>query len=326
MQTYIDMHCDTLMKAWMTGKRDIYSLKNTMVDVERLRKGGCKAQFFAIFLPPVTLKKYMGPLFPKDDRYVEKCCKIFQNTVVRHADALSQARSLRELEANAAAGKLSGILTVEDGRVLDGKLEKLDWLFEKGVRLISLTWNQENCLGAPNSVNPALMEKGLTPFGKDAVRRMNELGMLVDVSHLSDGGFWEVVNLSNKPFVASHSNCRALNPHPRSMTDEMIHTLADKGGVMGVNFGPEFLTGDPKNKQSRLEGILAQLRHMMDVGGVGCAAIGTDFDGVSGELEIGSADRMPLLFEAMDRVGFTPAEIDAAAEGNVLRILRDVMP
>ena len=101
---------------------------------------------------------------------------------------------------------------------------------------------------------------------------MNELGMIVDVSHLSDGGFRDVAALCKKPFVASHSNCRSINPHPRSMTDEMIRTLADKGGVMGVNFGPEFLTGDVKAKESRTEALVAQLRHMMNVGGEDCPA------------------------------------------------------
>lgn len=325
MRSYVDMHCDTLMKAWAMDCEDIYTMEGTMLDVERLCRGGCKAQFFAMFLESIDRKEELGEAFPEDDAYVEECCRIFRNTIERHGDVLAPAGSYEDYKRNAENGKISGILTVEDGRLLDGRMEKLEDLYQKGVRLISLTWNHKNCLGSPNSRDAAVMAQGLTSFGKDVVCRMNELGMLVDVSHLSDGGFWDVVKLSEKPFVASHSNCRALNPHTRSMTDEMIRALAEKGGVMGVNFAPGFLTRDTGSRVSRISDLVKHLRHMIDVGGIGCAAIGTDFDGIGGELEIDSADKMPLLFDALEKAGFTAAQIDALAEKNVERVMKDAM-
>lgn len=321
---YIDFHCDTLMKAWM-GRKKTLSAPGGMVSLAGLKEGGCKAQFFAIFMPPVNLKKIAGLFLPKDEAYIEKNLQIFRNTVMRYPDAFAEASSMKDIESNRAAGKISGILTLEDGRAVDGKIENLERFYGMGIRLISLTWNHANCFGFPNSSDSSVMEKGLTDFGREAVARMNELGMIVDVSHLSDGGFRDVAALCKKPFVASHSNCRSINPHPRSMTDEMIRTLADKGGVMGVNFGPEFLTGDVKAKESRTEALVAQLRHMMNVGGEDCPAIGTDFDGVGGRLEIGSPGQMPRLFEALAESGFTAGQIEKIACRNAERVIAEVL-
>lgn len=325
MRPYIDLHCDTLMQALMAGQQDVCHFEKAMVDVDRLQQGGCLAQFFAIFMPPLSYRAKLGDKLPDDDTYIRLLHGILMNTINQSDGRLALARSAGDLAANRSAGKCSAFLTIEDGRPVEGRMEKLEKYYDLGIRLISLTWNDANCFGFPNSQNPQEMALGLTPFGKDAVQRMQELGMLVDVSHLSDGGFWDVAKLCKKPFVASHSNCRALNPHPRSMSDEMIRTLADHGGVMGVNFGPQFLTGDIANQESRISDIMAHVRHMIDVGGVGCVAIGTDFDGVSGQLEISSAHQVPLLFQAMEQAGFTATEIDALAEKNILRLLSDTL-
>lgn len=324
MINYIDFHCDTLMKAWMGRKKDIFA-PGGMVSLDSLREGGCKVQFFAVFMPPVNIKKLAGILLPKDEAYIEKNLQIFRNTTERYPELLAQAGSMADIRTNWAKGKISGILTLEDGRAVDGKMENLERFYHMGIRLVSLTWNHANCFGSPNSSDSTVMERGLTDFGKEAVIRMNELGMIVDVSHLSDGGFRDVAAFSKKPFVASHSNCRSLNPHSRSMTDDMIRTLAEKGGVMGVNFGPEFLTENVKAKESHTEAIVAQLRHMIKTGGEGCPAIGTDFDGISGRLDIGSPGRMPRLFEALEQSGFTARQIEKIAYRNAERVIVEVL-
>lgn len=322
---YIDMHCDTLMLAWMRKQADIYDCPEMMVDISRLAKGDCKAQFFAIFLPSPRMKARMGLEAMNDDDYITQLASILRNTLEHHSEKVAPAGNLADILKNQCAGKVSAVLTMEDGRSVDGRMDKLERYYDMGVRVIGLTWNQENCFGAPNSPDASIMTKGLTAFGKDAIVRMNELGMGVDVSHLSDGGFWDVAALTKKPFFATHSNCRSLNPHPRSMTDEMIRALADKGGVMGVNFCPAFLVGDIENNCTTCDMLTAQLRHMIKVGGEDCAAIGTDFDGMNGKLEIGSAHQMPLLFTALERAGFTAAEIEKIAFRNVERVLADVL-
>lgn len=313
MIPYIDLHCDTLHRAWELQAQDITSLQGSMVDVERLEKGGCMAQFFAVFMMPQPKKPDSD-----DDGYIDALLEMFHASL---SDKLALAKNLQDYRRNREAGKISGFLTLEDGRAVRGSMERLERFYERGIRLITLTWNYANCFGSPNSFDAAVMAQGLTPFGKDAVCRMQELGMLVDVSHLSDGGFWDVVELCQKPFVASHSNCRALNPHPRSMSDEMIWTLADRGGVMGVNFCPSFLRENVRENTSRVEDLVRQLRHMVNVGGLECAAIGSDLDGIEGKLEIGSADKMPRLFRAMERAGFHESEIERIAWKNAERVL-----
>ncbi|MCI6022909.1 MAG: dipeptidase [Candidatus Faecivivens sp.] len=325
---YIDMHCDTLMHGVGKKAEDIFSMPDAMVDLERLSKAGVYAQFFAVFFPPKEgMEKSLG--ITDDDAYFSAAHTLLKNTISRHGDLLAFAGNAVDAEKNHAQGKVSAFLTMEDGRAVQGSFDRLRYFYNQGVRLISLTWNFENCFGAPNSKDPAMMNKGLTAFGKEAVGAMNEMGIIVDVSHLSDGGFWDVVNLTRKPFVASHSNCRALTPHTRNLTDEMIRALAEKGGVAGLNFAPEFLWTEADaaagSKISRIERMCAHLSHLIDVGGEDCAAIGTDFDGISGELEVGTPTEMGKLFEALSRHGFSDRLIEKIAYQNTLRVIRETM-
>ncbi len=325
MIPYIDLHCDTLLAAWREKQPDLAQLPKACVDLERLTAAGCAAQFFAIFLPPRQVLDAQGFAALSDDDYIASLLAIYRRTLEKYPDRMAHANTAADLQANLAAGKVSGFLTLEDGRAVAGSLEKLEGFYRQGIRLISLTWNGANCFGSPNSADPAIMAAGLTDFGKEAVERMEQLGMLVDVSHLSDGGFWDVARLCKGPFVASHSNCRALNPHPRSLTDEMLRALAEHGGVAGLNFAPEFLTGDITAKDSRVEDMVAQLRHRIQVGGEDCAAIGSDLDGIGGRLEIGSPTAMERLFDALQKAGFTSRLIEKIAFGNAFRVLEDVL-
>lgn len=321
---YFDMHCDTLSRAYANKRQDLCEFPEAMVDVRRLRKGGCQAQFFAMFMWDIGLREKLGKDFPEDHAYIQALLEIMQNTIARCPGELALAKNAADLRKNAEAGKLSAVLTVEDGRGADGKLENLQAWYDRGVRLITLTWNHANCMGFPHAEDPEEMRRGLTPFGRDAVALMNDLGMLVDVSHLSDGGFRDVAEISRKPFVASHSNCRAVTPHTRNLTDEMIRTLADHGGVAGLNFCPRFLESGKKPAAS-LEAMIAHLRHLVNVGGIDCAALGSDLDGIEGKLEIGSCDRMPMLFEALGKAGFTEDEIQRIAWKNARRVMEDVL-
>lgn len=322
MRPYIDFHCDTLSLAALTVKSDLSRLEGAMADLERLRKGGCMAQFFAIFMPPLDYSKEKNVTLPDDETYISVLREILMETIRLHPEELAFAGNAGELEANRRAGKISALLTLEDGRAVMGRMENLERFYRMGVRLISLTWNHANCFGSPNSRDPAVMRQGLTPFGRDAVVRMGELGMLVDVSHLSDGGFREVAELAKKPFVASHSNCRALADHPRNLTDEMIRAVADSGGAVGLNFCSAFLAEPPESTAARLA---AHARHMADCGGIGCVALGTDFDGIPNDIEIDGPEKMGLLFDALTREGFSEDDIDRIAYGNALRVIRDAL-
>lgn len=320
---FIDMHCDTLMQAWFRRRSQVYRLPPAMLDVERLRQGGAKAQFFAIFLQSLRMKKYLGPLVPRDEAYIEKMMKIFRNTLEHHSDVIAFAGNSGDMERNWQEGKISAFLTIEDGRAVKGRMETLQEYHEKGVRLLGLTWNYPNCFGYPNSRDVTVMKRGLSEFGKEAIGELNRLGILIDVSHLSDGGFWDVARLSDKPFVASHSNARALCDHPRNLTDEMIRAIGEKGGVIGLNHCPKFLY--PDSSENRIEDLVAHLLHIRDVGGRAAAALGSDFDGISGKLALKGPQDYGRLAAALAKAGLSEEEIDEIFYKNVERVIRDVM-
>lgn len=323
---YIDMHCDTLAKALARGKDTAYELEGTMLDVKRLLAAGAGAQFFAMFIPQRNEPGWFGlNVMPEPMELLERMYAIYRKTMEDCADVIAPARSLAEYRANRANGKLSAFLTIENGHPVQGKMENLKKFRDMGVGLITLTWNDPNCFGTNHSKDPEKMQTGLTDFGREAVPYMNELGIIVDVSHLSDGGFYDVAECSKKPFVASHSNCRALCPATRNLTDDMIRVLAEKGGVCGINFAPGFVNRDPMDTHTSVAALCEHVEHLRQVGGEDCVGIGTDFDGIRGSFEIADCTYMHLLFEELQRRGYSEAFIDKLAFGNVERVIGDAM-
>jgi membrane dipeptidase len=205
-------------------------------------------------------------------------------------------------------------------------MERLLEFYDLGVRLITLTWNHANCIGAPASADPALMGRGLTDFGRELIGQMNALGMAVDVSHLSDGGVQEVLELSKKPVVASHSCSRSCNPHPRNLPDALLRAVANGGGVVGLNFSPTFLPEQPMTGgRSRVEDMVRHTLHMLDVGGEDAVALGTDFDGLMGSCDIASPLEMERLFWQMEKAGITQRVVEKIAWKNAYRALMDIL-
>lgn len=322
MYSYVDMHCDTLLGTLKGGSSALYENEG-MQSLKLMKEAKQMCQFFAIFFPP--RREDMVPPIPPDEEFFRILRDNLYSELEKHGDFIAIAHNYDEIMSNRNQGLSSAVLTVEDGRMVNGSMEKLHFIYEQGVRAIALTWNYANCFGYPNSKDADIMSRGLTDFGKEAIREMNRLGMLIDVSHLSDGGFYDVAQLSQKPFVASHSNCRELTPHQRNLTDHMIRILADHGGVAGINFCPSFISKDVESTKSKIEDLVAHVLHFINVGGEDCVGIGTDFDGVEGELEIAHPTQMSLLFEALGKKGVTPRQLDKIASGNVLRVIKDAM-
>jgi len=217
----------------MLDRRDDISarLADGQVDVPRMKEGGLTAAFFSIW---VDARYGPGSAFRRALALI--------GAVKALADSnrdVELATSADEVRAAAARGHIAALLGVEGGHAIENSLEKLDSLYALGVRYMTLTWNNGNDW-AGSSMDPH-RAGGLTAFGKRVVRRMNELGMLVDVSHVSDSTFWDVLATSSRPVIASHSSCRALAHHPRNLTDEMLRAIARTGGVVGINFYPVFL-------------------------------------------------------------------------------------
>ncbi|MGM0396460.1 MAG: dipeptidase [Bacillota bacterium] len=323
---FIDLHCDTLMHT--VGKEEPLSLlrnNKTSVDFERMKKGGSLAQFFAVFLPTEEMfLEHYGKVI-EDDLYIETLVSTLKREVEENKDLISLADNYDDIISNEKKGRMSAILTIEDGRSVQGSLDKLKSYYHMGIRLISLTWNFENCFGYPNSDDRNIMEKGLKAFGKGAVEYMNDLGMIVDVSHLSDGGFYDVAKISKKPFVASHSNAREISPHQRNLADDMIKILGKQGGVAGINFAPHFLQPDTTTDKSTVELMVRHLDHMKNVGGEDVVALGSDFDGISGELEVDSIHKMPMIFSTLQKGGWSESQIEKLAYKNTLRVIRESM-
>lgn len=328
---FIDMHCDALMKTVLQKPpANLFRDERNHVDFHRMRSGEMLAQFFAIYLP--REHEYITAFgCPMDDHeYIRQAMLNLHQALEEHADLIAFADSAEDLEKNVASGRMSAFLSMEDGRSVSGSFDRLRDYRNMGIRLLGLIWNDENCFGFPNSEDPEVMRRGLKNFGKEAVTAMNEIGMIIDVSHLSDGGFEDVAEISDKPFVASHSNCRALTPHRRNLTDSMIRVLAEKGGVMGLNFNPPFLGFEADGKdgrfsKSRIEDMIRHLEHLKNIGGEDVTALGSDFDGMEGDLEIAGSDQMPLLADALQKAGWTAKQIDKFSHENVLRVLRDTI-
>lgn len=320
---YIDFHCDTLLLKNFPDRPDTLDKNSWCVDFTRMKQGDCAAQFFAIFLPTINYFARNHLPRPTDWEYVVLRHHDILKELDLHRDKIAFAGSLQEHQNNRQNGRMSAFLTIEDGRVLAHDLAGVDRLHSMGIRIITLTWNNPNCLGAPQSADPAKMNMGLTAFGRQAVCYMQEKGILVDVSHLSDGGFWDVVRCSKKPFIASHSNCRALCSHPRNLSDEMITALANAGGGAGLNFSPELLSASAGG--SRIEDMIAHIWHFIRVGGEDFPMIGTDFDGMHGVLEIASSAEMPKLFEALEKAGLNSCQIEKIAFKNAERVINDAI-
>lgn len=319
---FIDTHCDTMGECIARSEGKV-TLQNNPghINMEKLIKGGAMAEFFAIFIPTHDSGAGKGVTLPPYD-YFQFVYKAYRKELEANKDVLAPACNYDDIMANKAAGKVSSVLTVEDGVPLEGKMERLEEFYQKGVRLISFTWNYENSLGFPNSKDPEIMNRGLKQFGLDCIARMNELGMLVDVSHLSDGGFWDVVKHSKKPFMASHSCCRALCNHTRNLTDEMLHALGEKGGVVGINFASQFLNEGAE--YTDIQSVVRHMLHIRDKAGLDALGFGSDFDGITSTLEFKDYTGLPLIVDAL-KPHFTDDEIDKICNGNMLRLIRDTL-
>ena len=322
---FIDMHCDTISSIYldrMGGEVKKLRENNGHVDLARLKKGGCLAQNFALF---TILKKDPDPY-----GFARGACRLFKEELAENDDMIRQAVTVEEILRNDRDGRMSGVLTIEEGGICNGSTDVLRDFYREGVRMMTLTWNYENDLAYPNKVdmNTGISmpetEHGLKKKGIEFVELMEEIGMAVDVSHLGDAGFWDVAEIMKKPFAASHSNARAIAGHTRNLTDEMIRTRAERGGVMGINYCPVFLDDREDGGTSRISAMVRHIKHIRNVGGIECIGLGSDFDGISGTLEIDSPSAVHLLEDALYRNGFTQTEVEKIFYRNVLRFYGDV--
>ena len=389
----IDMHCDTLgglLSRREAGNPASLRRNEFHVDLERMKESHYLVQNFAMFVP----------LRPEEDPWERMLAmyRIYQEEMERNRDMIAPVLAFSDIAGNEAAGKLSALLTVEEGAVCKGQVEKLRELHQMGVRMITLTWNFVNEIGHPN-FNEGLKEKmkaametwksleegkvqqeqlhmeqqgqphmaqqgqphmaqqeqprqeewetarlaaqaaydaymhtpnltgGLTEKGKELVAEMENLGIIPDVSHLSDAGFYNVLAVTKKPFVASHSDARAVCPNVRNMTDDMIAKLSERGGVMGLNFCADFLEEKPLGEENpgTIAAVVRHAKHIVNVGGINVLGLGSDYDGIPTHRELPGAQSMGRLWDAFHDAGFSEGELDKIFYGNVLRVYKDTL-
>lgn len=300
---YCDMHCDALTQEGVL-----------QIQGDFLRKNGCLLQCFAVFL------------------HGEKATFTQAQAQIDRFEALCRANGYRRVRKSGEVreGEVNALLTVENGAVIGNDLRDLDALYQRGVRMMTLIWNERNGLGFPNgrgavegvAVRARERERGLTAFGVEAVERMNELGVIVDVSHGSDKLLSDVAAISKKPFVASHSNAQSAYDCSRNLTDEQIRIIADCGGVVGLNFCPYFLA-EQNTAEVQREAMLRHIRAILNAGGEEVLALGSDFDGIPPNAYLPNAGELFKLFEEVEGA-FGARILEKFTCKNFLRVFREV--
>lgn len=327
----VDMHCDTisrLLKLRDEGKEEALRENAGHLDLLRMKQGEYLLQNFALFVK-------LG----RDGDPWERVCRLYglyREEMEKNSDLIAPVLRFSDIERNRAEGKLSAMLTVEEGAVCGGDMKRLKKLYDMGVRMLTLTWNFPNELGSPNLdgelgksayFHTANERDGLTEKGREFVAEMERLGMIPDVSHLSDAGFYDVLETTKKPFVASHSDARAVCPALRNLTDDMIRKLAERGGVMGLNYCADFLEEVPLGQRNpgTVAAVVRHAKHIADVGGMEVLGLGSDFDGIDTHEELPGAQSMGKLWNALQKAGFTEGQLDKIFYGNVLRVYHDTL-
>lgn len=322
----VDLHCDTLMalnKARLQNLDKNFGENDLHVDLLKLKKGDYLLQCFAAFVDFEDSPE--SPLLE-----VLQEIDVFHQIMDTYHEEMAPIYKFSDIEKNRKAGKISGLLTVEDGGVCLGDLSALRMLQRLGVRMITLTWNYENKIGSPAVPFGTLSDsayKGLKEHGLAFLSEMERLGVIVDVSHLSDEGFYDVAKYAKKPFLASHSDSRKLCPHPRNLTDEMLKLLASRGGLVGMNYYYNFLDKDLSRLLERgtAETVVDHIEHIRKVAGIDVIALGSDFDGIEETLDLKDASKIHLLISALEKRGFTAYEIEKIFSLNALRFFRELL-
>ncbi len=261
---YFDLHCDTISDC-CNEKKSLYD-GDLKISLLRGRKYSPWFQCFAIWIPDEIRGK------PALD-YFDAVLLNFQQEIQLHPDLIMLCRNAADFKTAEHQGKIGAILTVEGGAATAGSLERLNYMADCGVKVMTLTWNSSCEFGDGAGVNPS---KGLTEFGRRAVREMERLNIVIDVSHASDKLFEDVVACTQKPFIATHSNSRKICAHNRNLTDGQFCTIRERGGLVGINFVAEFLN---HTGEAGMDDILRHIEHFLSLGGEQCVAIGSDFDG-----------------------------------------------
>lgn len=250
----VDMHADTTQRLVDENVDLSQRLSDGHLDAVRAKEGGLDAQFFSIWVEPELFGGGGARAVQRADVQIQAV----RDLAARHPETWELATTAADVRRIASSGKIAALMGMEGGYAIDEKIENVERYYRMGVRYLSPAWSVSTSW-AGSSGDEIGKARGLNEFGKQVIREMNRLGVMVDVSHLSDRAFWDIVNTSSKPVIATHSGCRAITNVPRNLTDEMIVALAKTGGVVNVIFYPEHIEPGYSEKKKKVDGEIAAL-------------------------------------------------------------------
>lgn len=316
----IDFHADSLMWSRWVGY-DLHERHEPPlpwaalgghVDLPRLREGGIGAQFFGLVSLPIGQRSGLA-------RVIDEQIDALETAIAYAPERLAKVRTALELETARAQGKVGALLGIEGGHALEGSLRTLDHFARRGVRYLGLCHFSSNELCFPAYGRGRDDEAGLTPFGRDVVKRCEDLGVIVDLAHINRKGFLEACAMAKRPPIVSHTGVIGAFQHWRNIDDDQLRAIADKGGVVGVIFCPKFLGGDG------LEPVVRHLQHIINVCGEDAPALGSDWDGfIVPTNDLCDAAHLPLLTDALLQAKMPEQTIAKILRTNGLRVLHEI--
>ena len=305
-----DAHCDTISRCWREYE-DIGS-NSGAVSLDRTQKAFDRyCQIFALW----TADGYTG--YPLGGDGVENAfralLRCFKAQMARHGDRIVQCRTAGDVECAHRQGKAAAFLSIEGAELIGCDPTRLDEAAAEGVVAINLTWNHANALSGSSREQP---ERGLSALGRQFVAKMEDLHILVDVSHLSEAGFWDVMEQARRPILASHSNAKLVWNHTRNLTDEQITAIIENQGVIGLNFYQGFVGGSQD-----LEMVRAHLDHILELGGAANVGLGGDWDGCDLIGDLPSIDKLSRFYEHLLHHGYNETVVQDLFYHNLMRVV-----
>lgn len=304
-----DAHCDTISRCWR--EYEGLDCNSGSLSLERTACFRRYCQFFALW----TAEGYTG--YPIGAESVERAywalLRCFKDQMKRNQDKIIQCRTAQDVEQANRCGKAAAFLSVEGAELLGCSPDRLPQAAEDGVVAINLTWNHANAVSGSSQEEPG---RGLSTLGRSFVEKMEDLHILVDVSHLSEAGFWDVAAMARRPFIASHSNAKSVWDHTRNLTDGQINAIIKNQGVIGLNFYEGFVGGSRD-----LDAVRAHLDHILELGGASCVALGGDWDGCDLIADLPAIDSLPRLYEYLLCHGYHETVVRDLFYNNLMRVV-----
>ena len=302
---YFDAHCDTVFRCYLTGEG--MRSNGGHIALDRAGVFESYAQVFTFFHAKENAEK--GEMLA----VAKKMYDLFTSELEKNSDLVVLCKTADDIKNNAGSGKVSAVLSIEGADLLECDPDNIELAQNWGVRLINPTWNFANAISGTHCRES---DRGLSDLGRAFVKTAEKANIMMDVSHLSEKGFWDLTEIAEKPIVASHSNSRAVYDHSRGLTDDQFKAICETGGVAGLNFYTDFVGTDPT-----IDDLIRHLEHFLDLGGEKHVALGGDLDGCETTVkEITGFQDVPKLYDALEKRGYSKELLDDIFWNNWLRI------